>query len=153
MERAQAEQMVVEPTTVKSTPPPGVTLNDGDRLHAIRVINESMRPFFAVRAGIQPQGDPWSQPQLAAIYQELKSDDVRARLVHMGAPGLVVGKTEEGSRLKRIRAGEIYRFVFPFGVSQHPHAIFAVRFEDDLGLHWEMDGDQHLVKVDDESTW
>lgn len=44
-------------------------------------------------------------------------------------------------------------FAFGVRVNDHPIAQVIVRFTDDVGLHWELDQDLHLKKLNNRDDW
>jgi hypothetical protein len=52
-----------------------------------------------------------------------------------------------------IRAGQTFGFRFPFPFVDHPDARMKVRFTDDAGLHWQIDHDMHLEKLEHRDDW
>ena len=52
-----------------------------------------------------------------------------------------------------IRSSHSYGFAFSAGVDEHPAAQVTVRFTDDVGLHWQLDQDLHLKKLDNRNDW
>jgi len=51
-------------------------------------------------------------------------------------------------RVPLIRAGSRFGFKTTVPVKDHEVARMMVRFTDDAGLHWEVDPDLHLAKLD-----
>lgn len=53
--------------------------------------------------------------------------------------------------------GEANHVGFLFDFDLHPdagkRATFSVRFSDDADLHWQLDRELHLRKLDDRSPW
>lgn len=52
-----------------------------------------------------------------------------------------------------IRVSHSYGFAFGVGVDEYPTAQVTARFTDDVGLHWQLDQDLHLKKLDDRNDW
>ena len=51
-----------------------------------------------------------------------------------------------------MRAGDERAFVFALHEATH-QGIFTLRFNDDAGLHWEIDNDLHLRPLDNRDDW
>lgn len=59
----------------------------------------------------------------------------------------------EGSTVPLIRAGSQYGFLLRFDLEHNPDARLAARFTDDAGIHWQIDHDLHLEKLDNRDDW
>jgi hypothetical protein len=59
----------------------------------------------------------------------------------------------DGTHIPLIRVGEAGGFVFEAQTAEHPKARIAARFTDDAGLHWQIDHDLHLEKLDKRDNW
>jgi hypothetical protein len=54
----------------------------------------------------------------------------------------------EAVALDLMRPGTPFGFKFGFGQRDHPESQVSARFTDDAGLHWQIDNDLHLAKLD-----
>jgi hypothetical protein len=55
---------------------------------------------------------------------------------------------QRSSSLTVVRAGHTAAFIWPFTIARYPNPQFTTRFTDDAGLHWQIDNDLHLKKLD-----
>jgi hypothetical protein len=142
IERQQAEGVELR-QSASTAAPPGIPAPRG-RVHAGEVANRSYRPIRDVACRIQPVPDD-------GLYDA----DVTGQLIEMGMPpgGRALVNQAAGSRVRLIRAGETWLFAFPYDTGGHPVATIIARFTDDAGLYWEIDHDQHLVKLPDRNDW
>ena len=69
------------------------------------------------------------------------------------APTRALIDAPERPDIPLILAGETGAFLFPVGVRLNRDARTAVRFTDDAGLHWQIDHDLHLEKLDNRDDW
>lgn len=71
------------------------------------------------------------------------------------APGqshrAMLNNPAEGDTVPLIRAGSRYGFLFRFDLEKDPDPRLAVQFTDDAGLHWQIDQDLHLQRLDTRS--
>jgi len=58
-----------------------------------------------------------------------------------------------GPQAALIRIKQTCGFAFGVRVNEHPTAQVIVRFTDDVGLHWELDQDLHLMKLNNRDDW
>jgi len=114
--------------------PPG----SEELVHAARVTNGSSRPIRNVASRIEP--GPGESPQLATRIGEW---------VPTGPLDRTFLSWRDGSHVAVIRAdAREFLFPFPFIAKDYPAARIAIRFTDDAGLHWQIDHDLHLEKLD-----
>jgi hypothetical protein len=109
------------------------------------VRNDSRRPIRDVICRIQPgpgQGFDLEAQGVAEIV------DVGVGS-NMSAPVSLAPKLDRMVPL--IRAGSKFGFKTSVSVKDHGNARMMVRFTDDAGLHWEVDPDLHLAKMDSRS--
>ena len=59
----------------------------------------------------------------------------------------------ETPRIPLIRSDERGSFIFAVGTEQDPEARMTLRFTDDADLHWQIDHDLHLEKLDNRDDW
>ncbi len=107
------------------------------------VSNRSDRPIREVRCRIElgEKQEPYIMTWLGA---QLERDNNSERLgtwerFGYGEPVIARGSTH----------------AFEFDFSSDPEASFAIsaRFIDDAGLHWQIDPDLHLEKLEDRTDW
>jgi hypothetical protein len=55
----------------------------------------------------------------------------------------------EDTHIPLIPAGEAGAFVFMVYIAEHPKPSITTRFTDDAGLHWQVNPDLHLEKLND----
>jgi hypothetical protein len=65
----------------------------------------------------------------------------------------LVIEAEPGSSLPLLRAGLTYSFGFEKGPDDYPDATVTARFTDDAGMHWQIDHDLHLTRLDNRDDW
>ncbi len=108
-------------------------------VHMAVVGNGSGRPIRDVVCRIKPhpvRGYDWE----AAVVAELA-----------GRPPF--RNPRQAGQAPLIRAGQTFGFRFPFPFGDHPDARMKVRFTDDAGLHWQIDHDLHLEKLEHRDDW
>ena len=57
------------------------------------------------------------------------------------------------AKMRLLRAGDIAAFIFNLIVNPDLDEILTLRFTDDAGLHWQIDHDLHLQKLDNRDDW
>lgn len=135
-ERRQAEKITVE-FTPSTTPPRGVTLNEGDRVFAALVVNNSDRPIRDVTAAIVI-GQAEAQPP-SAYHRLIPS-------TYPSTGGFGISETIQDSHIGLMMIDDRTEFVFPYSTSTRA-AVVLVRFTDDAGLRWQVDPNLHLERV------
>lgn len=65
----------------------------------------------------------------------------------------MLNQPADGGMVPLIRPGSQYGFLLSFDLEAHPGARLAARFTDDAGLHWQIDQDLHLEKLDNRDDW
>ena len=144
-EREQADKIVLRMT---SAPFPNYSEEDvpafdvpvGKTVHMALVANESRRPIRRVAC---EYGD-----LTAVIAGRLADEQPRvpgSRLRLVGAIPV--------SSASVIRGGETYGFAFELESNHMPFSRGVARFTDDAGLHWQLDEDLHLEKLDNRDDW
>jgi len=137
LERQQAEQIGF------SWEPAGQineTIDDPIRMGVVR--NDSRRPIRDVICRIQP-GPGQDFDQEAQGVTEIVDAGIAS---NASAPVLLRPKLDR--MVPVIRAGSRFGFKTSVTVKDHGVARMMARFTDDAGLHWEIDPDLHLAKLD-----
>jgi len=136
LERQQAE--AIDLHLVDSTADPPV--------YMINVSNGSRRPIRNVVCRIElAQGEePQFAESVGVLVDWVLGGEVRQRLV---------SDSVKGTRVPVVRVGLTWAFVFPFGNRDQPEARIAARFTDDVGLHWQINHDLHLEKLENRDNW
>jgi hypothetical protein len=140
-ERQQADAITVKPTAWSGRIP-GVRQGPGGTVHSSEVRNTSHRPIRNVACCIQSAdtGD-------AMIPACLVGRHARTIPVVQGEIVILDGEVED-SRMRLVRAGDRAVFVFGYDTRNHPGTKITARFTDDVGLHWQIDPDLSLTKLD-----
>jgi hypothetical protein len=116
----------------------------GDMGTILMVANRSSRPIRNVTCRILPVDGSAEVAGGVGLLQFDESDK------HAGPR--MVGAVP-GSVMTVIRAGSSYGYIFSFEMIKHLDASLAARFTDDAGVHWQLDQDMHLVRLDDRTDW
>jgi hypothetical protein len=149
IERQHAEMIDLEPTTFRREVP-GLDPATDDTVWAADVANRSPRPIRNVASTIEAApGAPAQEASLSGIYAEFQPSPIAPP----GAANRALIDPSAEPRITLIRAGETGAFLFPVGARLHPDARTTVRFADDAGLHWQIDHDLHLEKLDNRDDW
>jgi hypothetical protein len=105
------------------------------------VRNESDRPIWNVVCQIELAPGQGLQPATAT-----------GRFEPSPFPGQegkhVFREDAKGSPVSLIRVDQAHGFVFSFDILDHRMARIPARFTDDAGLHWQIDHDLHLAKLE-----
>jgi hypothetical protein len=59
----------------------------------------------------------------------------------------------ETHKVAMIRVNRSYGFAFGVSADDNPSAQVTIRFTDDVGLHWQLDQDLHLQKLENRNDW
>lgn len=106
------------------------------------VQNDSRRPIRDVVCRVQPHPaqdfSGGSEIVAEIVSLEPGPDD----------PLLEFGRMWLGDRVQLVRSGAKFGFQTTIRAADHGVARMKVRFTDDAGLHWEIDPDLHLSKLD-----
>jgi hypothetical protein len=132
LERQQADQVDARSNPVASSaaPVPGRIIAVPIFYRGITIVNGSRRPIRDITARIDPaDGDGLMPP-------------AKARVERGGA------KWGNSTVLALIRAGHEGSFYFTVTFTEHPQATILLRFTDDAGLHWQIDHNLHLQKLE-----
>jgi hypothetical protein len=146
IERQQADEVKFTATRW-SDQVPGLRESQGPPLHMARAENKWHRPITNLVCRIQTTpGDLMHEAWLTA------------RMVwSAGGPGLpsywMFRDEAQGTRVSLVRAGEAGAFIFMYEIAQYPDAQMTLRFTDDAGLHWQINHDEHLEKLDSRDDW
>lgn len=148
-ERLQAEEIDVRWSSIRRAAP-GSSKDATRMVHMAEVVNSSRRPIRNVACRIEPE--PGGSMQAA----------VQVGSGHAIGPAIAVAGSvgprkflnlSDGSHILLMRTGEEVSFVFETGIEEYPKAQVTARFTDDAGLHWQINPDLHLEKLDDRSDW
>lgn len=140
-ERQQAERIDIKPSELR-TRVPGSDPPASHDVHAAELDNQSSRPIRDAACRIQPE--PGDDPEAADTVGVLNSlARGSARFLNLAS----------GMQIPLIRAGETGAFIFAVAKADHPKARITARFTDDAGLHWQVDPDLHLEKLDNRDGW
>lgn len=109
----------------------------GDRLTLV-VRNGSRRPIRRVRCEVQPlEGKPPIFALIGSADAHAEPDRLHDFTVYNPSPGF---------RANLMAAGELRAFVFDYDVLGG--LFYTAEFTDDAGLHWRIDQDLHLQKLE-----
>jgi hypothetical protein len=149
IERQQAEMIDLEPrSTLREVP--GLDPATNDTARAADVANRSPRPIRNVACRIEAAPSaPAQEASLSGVYAEFPPGPLQAP----GATNRALIDPPAKPRITLIRSGETGAFLFPVGARLNQDARVAVRFTDDAGLHWQIDHDLHLEKLDNRDDW
>lgn len=108
--------------------------------------NGSSRPIRNVAARLEPAPGTGYVPAAAVItpkFRRVSNSDkpVQAGFDHAAAADMAV-----------LRAGLTCGFSFAYPAREYPEARHVARFTDDAGLHWQIDQELHLERLD-ERDW
>ena len=150
-ERRQADQIDLAPIPISpSREVPGLDPTVDGRAWSADVTNDSPRPIRNVAGRIKATtGSPPQEAVLTDVYAEFTPSDLFAG----GGGGKVLLKLSARPDIPLMRAGKTGALIFPFGARENPDARITVRFTDDAGLHWQIDHDLHLQKLDNRDDW
>jgi hypothetical protein len=109
------------------------------------VANESNRPIRRVAARLHVGGEGTKLPTRVGRFAD--------RYFPFGGSQLKFNTWSDGSCADLVRVGENVGFAFPSEVDRGLDARVSVRFTDDAGLHWEVDHDLSLTRLDDRDDW
>jgi hypothetical protein len=144
IERQQADAITVT-SSRWGAPIPGVRPDPGPYTHMTRIANEWHRPIRNVACRMLPApGDIMRVPALVG-----RSAATTGLAGHMNVLDPIPGQTT----VDLVRAGQAAAFVFIYEITDYPDATVTVRFTDDAGLHWQIDPDLHLHKLDNRDDW
>jgi hypothetical protein len=152
--RQQAEHVASDPRAYDG-PVPGVQNGSGEPVHMRVVTNNSQRPIrnVVVRMQAQQNGGPAAEPHATCLTGELtKEMHPRGDTVQLVEVNRLKDGGTERPDIPLKRAGDERAFVFALCEATH-QGIFTLRFNDDAGLHWEIDNDLHLRPLDNRDDW
>jgi hypothetical protein len=144
-ERQQANYVLVEieswSASLFGIQPPGP---NGLAFVAV-VTNHSDRPIRQVAARLEVTGET---PQTATrLGRWVEARDL------FGRNDMRFNTFTDGWCIDVIRADASGGFGFPRAAQDELDGQVMVRFTDDAGLHWQLDQDMRLVKLDDRDDW
>ena len=151
LERQQAEAIDLKPGST-TRPVPGYDVESQGSVHDADVFNESRRPIRNVACRIEVSlGAGLQEARLGGVYFTIPVITFSGGgPVRPASRGL---EAAEKPTIPLLRAGETGSFVFAVGAEQDPEARVTLRFTDDAGLHWQIDHDLHLEKLDNRDGW
>jgi len=136
-ERQQAQDVDIRASTI-SGPVPDMEALGGQILRTAEVHNRSTRPIRDVAGRIEPSpGD--SLVPAGRVGRLVQFDRARG--------GRVLTDQANEPQVDLVRADATVEFIFPVEAEAHPKARITARFTDDAGLHWQIDPDLHLEKL------
>lgn len=148
-ERRQADAIDLEPGSIRMTVP-GLNPDEEPRAWRADVTNGSPRPIRNASGRIEAAAGSTPQPAaLADVY----ADFAPSAISHPVGGHRALIKPPERPAIPLIRAGDTGALVFPVGTKANPDARITVRFTDDADLHWQIDHDLHLEKLDNRDDW
>lgn len=123
---------------------PPATYSAPGRVWMAVVTNNSERPIRDVASRIQlVQGSP--------LLGGARIGELIPNPTLQGGRAFQDRSTE--NKVAIIRINHCYGFVFGVSADEHPIAQVTTRFTDDAGLHWQLDQDLHLKRLDDRNDW
>jgi type II secretory pathway pseudopilin PulG len=149
IERQQAEMIDLEPTST-SREVPGLAPDTDGMAWAAALANRSPRPIRNVASRIEAApGAPAQEASLSGVYAEFEPSPITP--AGAAITRALIDPSEKPS-ITLIRAGETGAFLFPVG-RLNLDAQVTVRFTDDAGVHWQIDHDLHLEKLENRDDW
>ena len=149
-DRQQAEAIDLKPGSTMRTVP-GYAPNSLAKVHDADVANESRRPIRNVACRIEASpGSGLQEARLAGVYFTIPAMTLPSGA---GRPAGRALETAETPSIPLLRAGETGSFVFAVSTEQDPEAQVRLRFTDDAGVHWQIDHNLHLEKLDNRDDW
>jgi hypothetical protein len=158
-EREQANQVDVTTGVLDGAQARVLPTNKGEPVHMVVVTNGSKRPIRDVtcRANVysaaselfgprRADGQPVRQDELV---KERRAPDVLGQVtaIDPGGEAQTFVLRSPGIMWPVLKAGDHVAFVWGLATAQWPRLVPLVRFTDDAGLHWEIDRDLHLQKL------
>lgn len=134
-----------------SGPLPGIRTQPGPNFHMARVENQWHRPITNVVCRILPA--PGDTMRVAALVGRMLRTDPSPLIATGFGNNWVLVDQVEGTKVARVRPGDGAGFVFIYEMIKYPDAQMTLRFTDDAGLHWQIDHDEHLEKLDNRDDW
>jgi len=144
-ERQQASQVKLIPRSIGGAYAGVLPPESARTVHMAVISNESGRPIRDVACRITPEGRP---PSLAAVVGRLMAYNVAPNVVDE-----VLAHQQKTDRWRLVPARLRCGFVFPFDVAEHPKVRMEARFADDADVHWEIDHDQRVLKLEERDEW
>jgi hypothetical protein len=146
-ERQQAEEIGLKRSSFTAKVP-GSEPPASHQVYLAEVANDSRRPIRNVACRIEPEpGDTLQPADRAGFYAEAAA----ASSIRFSVPRFL--DLSEGTNIQLIGVGETAAFAFAVETAEHPKAHIMVRFTDDIGLHWLINHDLHLEKLDNRDDW
>lgn len=144
-ERQQANYVLVELKQWSGTGSGALPPGSIGTAYLAAVTNESDRPIRHVVARLDIDGE---LSRFATRLGQLVEGHF-----FQAATALQFNYFADGDRFDLIRAGTSGGFAFPREVEDHRKAAVTARFTDDAGLHWEVDHDLSLARLDNRDDW
>jgi hypothetical protein len=141
-ERQQADAITLTPSSSAVVLQQGMRLPPDATVYEALVLNGSPRPIRNATCHIK----------LASGAGSTYKADFVSRYVET-ADGRRLREQDEGSQVVLARAGETWAFNFQHEFRGYSDARMTLRFTDDAGLHWQIDHDLHLQKLDNRDDW
>ena len=149
IERQQAEMIDLSLGSY-SQAVPGLDPSAGGKAWMADVANGSPRPIRNVAGRIvATPGAPAQEAALAAVWAEFGQSPIA------GAPrnSRALINPPERPDIPLVRADRTGGLIFPLDADQNPDGRISVRFTDDADLHWQINHDLHLEKLDNRDDW
>ena len=150
LERQQADAVDLSAQTINGSSAGVMPPESQDSVHMAVLTNGSARPLRNLACQIE------AAPAGATVVHVKLADRV-GELVDVGlgsgasAPVLVPG--ERTSSIPVLKVGRRGAFLWGFTTDRYPRPRFSARFTDDVGLHWQIDQELHLVKLENRDDW
>jgi hypothetical protein len=109
------------------------------------VTNISERPIRNVSCRLLPID---KEPVMPVVCSLLLDHPIAS-----GVTGELAVQTSRATHWQVLSAGQRASFVFPVEVEKHPKAYMEARFADDNKINWEIDGEEHLIKLPGREGW
>lgn len=150
LERQQAEQIAVflEP---KSPLNEEMAETASEPIWMGIVRNDSSRPIRDVVCRFQPHPSQGFEEEAWGIGQMVYTGMTTTIVSTSEMQAYVFTAAKLDRRAPLIGAGQAYGFKTEVSASKYKVARMMVRFTDDVGLHWEVDPDLHLAKLESRS--
>jgi Tfp pilus assembly protein PilV len=109
------------------------------------VTNTSERPIRNISCRLIPLGQEPFMPAVCSLLMDYP--------IASGATGELAVQTSRATHWQVLSAGQRVSFVFAVEVEKHSRAYMEARFADDNKVDWEIDGEEHLIKLPEREGW